>query len=247
MGNNLFDFSETKITTIMKTNIRTLLTVLFAGLFYASAFAQVGRIEQTTVEYEKNNVDALTVTMKPERKDIQKAFDDWMDDRYNINMKGGGLFGDKNLRSAEDVNIPAISTDNISFFTETEEVNGETRMTIFASYGLSNFIEADDYKAYTGLEDIFDGFLSSYLPEYYEERVAEARKELEDFREEVEETEKDIRENEERITDLQRENEEKRSELKELERKIADAKKMLDKREEIRREVRRQVTGLRNK
>lgn len=227
----------------MKTSIRTIATLLIAALFYVSAFAQVGRIEQTTVEYDKQSVDALTVTMKPERKDIQKAFDDWMDDRYDINMKGGGLFSDKNFRQAEAVSIPAISPDNVTLYTKTEERNGETRMTIFASRGLGNFVEEDEYSAFTGLEDIFDGFLSSYLPEYYDERVAEAREELEDLREDVADAEKTIRKNEDDIRKLEKENEEKRNEIAKLKNDISEAEKMLDKREEIKREVRRQVTG----
>lgn len=223
------------------------MTLLLIGLFYVSAFAQVGRIEETTIEYEKQRVDALTVTMKPERKDIQKAFDDWMDDRYDINMKGGGLFSDKNFREAEAVNIPAISPDNVTLFSKTEERNGETRMTIFASRGLGNYIESSDYGAFTGLEDIFDGFLSTYLPEYYEDRVAEAREELEDLRKDLEDTRKDIEKNEKRIVDLQKENDEKRETVRNIERDITDAERVLDKREVLKREVRRQVTGRSNK
>lgn len=227
----------------MKTSNRLLLTLAFAALFISTAFAQVGRIEQTTIQHDKKSVDALTVTMKPERKDIQKAFDDWIDDRYNINMKGGGLFSGKNMRRAEAVNIPAISTGNITLYTNTEEQNGSTRMTIFASRGNDNFFEDGDYDAFTGLEDIMDNFLSSYLPEYYEERVAEAMEELEGLRKDREKAVDDISSNEEKIVKLKKENEELRNEVSDLEAKIDEAEKMLDKRKEIRKEVKRQVTG----
>jgi|AntRauTorckE5430_2_1112549.scaffolds.fasta_scaffold04007_4 cell division protein FtsB len=229
----------------MKTDIRILFTALLATFFYTAAFAQVGRIEQTIIQYDKQNVEALTVNMKPERKDIQKAFDDWMDDRYDISMKGGGLFSDKNIRTAEAVQIPAISPDKVTLISKTEERNGATHMSIFASRGLGNYIESDDYAAFTGLEDIFDGFLSTYLPEYYEERVAEAREELEDLRGDIEDVRKDINKNEEDIRDLQQENDDKRKEVIDLETKISGAEQLLRKREDIKREVRRQVTGIR--
>lgn len=220
----------------------TLLSLLLIFFLSATASAQVGRIEQTTVEHEKTRVDALTVTMKPERSDVQKAFDDWIDDRYDVNMKGGGLFSDKNMRRAEAVNIPAISTDNITLYTNTEERNGETRMTIFASRGNGNYVSDGDYKAFSGLEDIMDNFLSSYLPEYYEERVAEAKEELEDLKKDQKKAREDIADNEERIKKLNRENEKLESEISELDRKIAEAEKMLNKRQEIRTEVKREVT-----
>lgn len=227
----------------MKTMKRTTLTLLFIALFISSAFAQVGRIERTKVEHADNRVEALTVTMKPERKDIQKAFDDWMDDRYDVKMKGGGLFSDKNMERAEAVVIPAISTDNITLFAKTEETDCETRMTLFASRGLGNYIGADEYKAFAGLENVFDGFLSDYLPEYYEERVAEAREELEELRKDVTDTEDDIADNEKKIEKLRGENLDKRKELIELEKKVSDARKMLEEREKQRRKVNRSVAG----
>lgn len=227
----------------MKTSNRLLLTLAFAALFISTAFAQVGRIEQTTIQHDKKSVDAVTVTMKPERKDIQKAFDDWIDDRYDIDMKGGGLFSDKNMRRAEAVNIPAISTENITLYVSTEETSGQTRMTIYASKGNGNFFEDSDYSAFTGLEDIMDNFLSNYLPEYYEERVAEAMEELEDLKKDRKKATEDIADNEEKIIKLKKDNEELRNEVSDLEAKIEEAEKMLNMRKEIRTEVKRQVTG----
>lgn len=226
--------------------LRNYLPLLITLILSTTAAAQVGRIQQTTVEHADNRVDALTVTMKPERKDIQKAFDDWIDDRYDINMKGGGLFGDKNMRRAEAVNIPAISTENITLYTKTEETGGQTRMTVYASKGNGNFFEDDDYSSFTGLEDVMDNFLSSYLPEYYEERVAEAVKEIEDLRKDRKKTNEDITDNEERIVELKKENEELRTEIDKLDAQIEEAEKMLDKRKQIRKEVNRQVTGRRD-
>ena len=216
-------------------------SILFLLLFTATSYAQVGRIQQTTVEYDDRMVDALTVTLTPERKDAQKAFDDWIDDRYDINMKGGGLFSDKNIRSAEMVRIPAISTDDITLVARTEERGGETRMTLFAMKANGNSVEAEDYRAFSGIEDVFDGFLSDFLPEYYEERVAEAREELEDLKKDFGKHQEDITDNEDKIKKLQKENEEHRREMTDLDRKIKDAERQLEERQAARRAVNRSV------
>ena len=218
-----------------------LVLISFSGANFLTA--QVGRIESTTITYEDKAVDALTVTMKPARKDIQKAFDDWMDDRYDINMKGGGLFSDKNLRSAEAVTIPAVSPDNISLFVRTEERGGESTMTLFASRGLENFIGKREMSAFAGLEDVFDSFLSYYLPEYYQERVAEAQEMLADLRDDFSDKEEKISKNDKEIKKLQKENAELREELKSLERDINAAERTLDKRKDTRREVRRKMSS----
>lgn len=224
----------------MKTFQYLVLTLVFIS-FSASAYAQVGSIEMATVEYDKQNVDALMVSMKPERKDVQKAFDDWINDRYDINMKGGGLFSDKNTRMAEAVSIPAVSSDNINLMTMTEETGRETKMYLFASRGLSNFIERNEREAFDGMERVFDSFLSSYLPEYYEERVAEAEEELEDLRKDLEKNQDDIKKNEKEIRDLREENEELAQEADELRDKIRDSEKMLNDRRSTRRKISRDL------
>ena len=221
-------------------NFFSLLLVIFTS---AAAVAQVGRIEKTVIDYDKQRVDALTVSIKPARKDIQKAFDDWMDDRYDINMKGGGLFSDKNMRQAEAVTIPAISDENITLMARTEERGGETYMTLFATRGLGNYITSADYRAFDGMERVFDAFLSDYLPEYYEERVAEAREELEDLRDDLADAEEDVQDNEKKIEKLRRENEELRTSMTELRQKITDAERNLNERERTRRQVRQAVSG----
>ena len=214
-----------------------ILFILLLGVNHLSA--QVGRITSTSISYEEQMVAALTVSVKPARKDIQQAFDDWLDDRYDVNMKGGGLFGDKNLRSAEAIMIPTISAENISLFVRTEERGGKTHMTMFASRGLGNFIGLNEEKAFSGLEEVFDGFLSFYLPEYYEERVVEAQEALAELRDEFSDTERDITKNEKEIKKLQVENAELRQELKSLERDIDAAERLLEKRKDARLAVKR--------
>lgn len=217
------------------------LILLITFLTTTCLSAQVGRIETTSISYEDQMVDALTVTIQPARKDIQNAFADWMDDRYDINVKGGGLFSDKNTRRAEAVNIPAISPDNISIFTRTEERGDQTRMTLFASRGLQNFIGQRETSAFRGLENVFDGFLSFYLPEYYEERVMEAQEQLQDLRDDLADTNNDIAKNEEDIKKLRNENEELRDTANKLEQEINTAERMLERRQQQRREVNRRL------
>ncbi len=219
---------------------KTIHSLILLLVFSLTAGAQVGRIQETTLEVDDRRVDALVVNLKPERKEVQDAFDDWMKDRYDANMKGGGLFSSKETRRAEDIIIPAISGDRINLRTRTEEQGDESRMYLYADRG-GNFIDRGDYRAFTGLENIFDSFLSFYLPEYYEERVAEAQEELSDLQDDLEDNEKDYRKNEEEIADLQEENRELLEKREELSRKIQDAERALRERESMRSTVGREL------
>jgi hypothetical protein len=221
-----------------------LLAILFF-LFWGShsASAQSLGIRPTTVEYDKERVPALEVSVTPPRKDLQDAFDDWMQDNYDINMKGGGLFSDKNLRRAEAVTLEPVSTDQINLFTKTVEQRGSTTMYLFASQGLGNYFTRQDEAAFAGLEKIFDDFLSSYLPEYYDMRIAEASEALEDLRDDLADVRKDIKDNEEEIRKLKKENIDLEEDVRELENAIRDAENSLQQRRAARQRVIQKTGG----
>lgn len=108
-----------------------------------------------------------------------------MKDGYNINMKGGGLFGDKNLRTTEGVVVSSISSDRINFFTKTNTQGGETKRYLFVSRGLQHYIQPSEIEAFDGKEALFADFLASYLPDYYQQRVNEAVVAQEDLRKDL--------------------------------------------------------------
>lgn len=205
--------------------------------------AQSTTIRSTTVEFEKQQVPALRASITPPRKDLQDAFEDWMDDTYDINMKGGGLFSDKEIRSAEDISLAPVSSDRINLFTKTIASKNETNMYLFAARGSQRFIGPDEATAFAGLEQIFDDFLSYYLPEYYAERVAEAKEELEDLQDDLKDLRDDIADNEEKIQQLRKENIDLESEAGELEKAIRDAEALLEKRRNTQQRVNRQLRG----
>jgi predicted ribosome quality control (RQC) complex YloA/Tae2 family protein len=196
----------------MKAAVKLSLIILFvfSGLVIS---AQSNQMQTTKAEYNDRQVDALSIDIRPSRKEVQKAFSDWMKERYDVKMKGGGLFGDKNLEESEAVVIPTISPDNISIITQTNEMNGMTQMTLFASRGLGNFVDRSREDAFMGLEKLFDAFLSDYLPEYYDQRVTEAEKALADLEKEYEGVERDIEKNQSDMQELRKDNEKLRANL----------------------------------
>ena len=198
-------------------------------------------IRETTVDYDKQRVAALTASITPPRKDLQDAFEDWMDDTYDINMKGGGLFSDKNIRQAEDVTLPAVADGPITLYTKTVSDDEMTNMYLFAARGEDDFIPLSNSTAFAELERLFDDFLSFYLPEYYEERVAEAVEQLEELRDDLADLRDDIADNEKKIQDLRKENIDLEAEAGELEKAIRDAEAQLERRRDARQRISRQL------
>jgi Skp family chaperone for outer membrane proteins len=227
----------------MHFDFRFLAILLFLLWGTPLASAQSLGIRSTTVEYEKEQVPALQVSVMPPRKDLQDAFEEWIQDTYDINMEGGGLFSDKNLRRAEGVILAPVSADKINLFTKTVEQRASTTMYLFASKGLGNYFTRQDEAAFAGLERVFDEFLGSYLPEYYEMRITEATETLEDLRDDLDDLRNDIQDNEEEIRKLKKENIDLEEEVRELESAIREAENNLQQRRNARQRVIQKVSG----
>ena len=219
------------------------IATLFALLLPLTSPLAAQTIRETTVEYDKERIDALMVSVTPARKDLQKAFEDWMDDTYDVNMKGGGWFSDKNIRRAEDATLPAVAGEPITLYTKTVSDDNKTEMYVFAARSENDFIPRSNTSAFAGMERLFDAFLSSYLPEYYEERIAEATEMLEDLRKDLDDVREDIRDNEEKIRDLRQENLDLEEEAGKLENEIRSAETELQQRRDARIRVNQTLRG----
>lgn len=212
--------------------------LLFFFLTTLPLAAQLPEVRSALVSYEKENVTAWTTKVPADRKTTQNAFSDWIDERYQINMKGGGWFGNKNIRTAEEVKLPAVANFPVSLIVRTEEnPNGTSRMALFALRPGSNGKDITDERAQSALQSIFDSFLTDWLPTYYAEREAAAREKLEDLRETFTDREEAVADNTEEIEALRKENEELRREMEQLRGQIERANATLKERSNARQAV----------
>lgn len=199
------------------------MSILFCVWAAVFGYAQTLTVNTSQVEYEDDEVASVQVKVSPDRSSLQDAFEDWMDDNYDVKMRRKGLFGDKEIRQAEAVRIPSITSDQINLYTKTVEEEEYTEMSLFASRGLANYIELDeDQAAFEVMENMMATFLASYLPSYYEERVEQAKETLSDLQEELADARDDFADNQEEIEDLQKENQKLNEQIGLLQQSIQD-------------------------
>jgi hypothetical protein len=203
------------------------ITFLFSFLILASFSVQAQEVELREGSFQRDDASrpGIQATLPTsEVKEVKKAFSDFMDDRYDVNMKGVGFLTNKDELSAEKVNIASLSDETVDLYAHVvESRNGQgTQMTLFAAKGYDIYIDSDrSYGEYRNLRGLMVEFLDSYLVEEYRERVEEAKENVAELREDRSDVQEDIQSNEEDIKDSQ-------ERIKKLEEEIAQLKAELD-------------------
>lgn len=177
--------------------------------------AQVLNISNETLIHESKERSAIKVMIAPDSKEVKKAFKNFMDDRYNVDIEGIGFLKNKDVLYTEPTVVAPISSQQMKLYTKVVGENGQTAMYVFGQLGYNNQISpVANYSEYFAMRDLTVEFLNKLLPNYYQDIVEDQQDDVADLQDDRDDMRKKMNKNKEKIADLQKENEE-------LERKIA--------------------------
>lgn len=206
------------------------LFLVFCTLF-TTVQAQNLSIEYQQVSYEDTDFPAVHVVLHPSPNKVKQAFKDFMKDKYDVKMKGIGFLSNKDVLSAEQVNISAITDKTIDFRAKIVEDNDQTHLDIFGSFGYDLSISKEDYPtAYRNMRNIVLEFINEFLPNYYQERIDQTQEQISDLNKDIEGYEQDYQNNLDKITKLKKDNEDLKKELEMANSALENAKKTLENR-----------------
>jgi len=213
-------------------NTRNFLTAIALILISTLTInAQNLTVENATVNIEDKQVPAVKVVMSPAPDKVKDAFRDYINDKHDVKMKGIGFLSNKDVLTAEAVQIPAITSNNMDFKAKIVENGDNTEMYVIGTLGYDINISPDNYRMeYRAMKNITVNFLNEFLPEYYQERVDETQDMLSDLRDDRNDLRDDLADNKEEIADLEKKNRELNAELTSTETKIKEAEMKLDNR-----------------
>lgn len=190
---------------------------IFSFLWLSLMSAQVFEPELGNVEHNNDNRACWQVSIAPEPKVLKEAWIDYMDDTYDIKLKGMGLFQNKDVLTAEEIQFPKIGNGQVNFYTRVTEDNYGSSMQVFASnVGGAYLDNSNNKEGFSAMREIMEEFLKNYLPKYHQKMIAQTRgrieelnKESNDLKEEIEAAEEEIQELQQKIEEMIDENEEK--------------------------------------
>lgn len=197
------------------------------------------------VNYEKETYPAVVVAMEPEAKAVKKAFEDFMKDKYDVHLRGIGFLANKDVISAEKVTIPKLSDKQLDFHAKVIEEDDITRMSVFAILGYDISVsKANENTDFIAMKNIVGEFLDDYLPNYYQEKLEEAKDQVESLEKDRKDYRGTIEDNKKEIEKLQKENEKLSEKLEESESELNAA---LEKQSELQTKLESIKNQLRNK
>lgn len=214
----------------MKNTILVFLTLLFAGHL---AYAQTFEFTEGMVTHKDGLRSSIRVYLTPSPKDVKKAWKDYIEKEFDADVDGIGLFTNKDLLTAEQVQIRTISDKELDLYNEVLETPDRTEMNVFAALGYDVYLSKEKHpEAYEGLRTLTFNFVKSFLPNYLEKEIEDQREEVKDLQEDIVDMKKKIEKNKEKIESLQKENVELEQKIVEAEAKLERSTSELDSKRE---------------
>lgn len=209
---------------------KIIITLIILALTFPAAAQQLNMLDGM-VQYQKRDYPGVIVQMEPDPKTVKKAWEDYIRQEHDINMKGIGFLTNKDVLTAEEVSFPAISTKKMDFYTKVIEENDATKMMVFAALGYNIPIDKDrNYKEYIAMKAVVSDFIDNFLPAYYMERLETAKSTVADLEDDQKDLREDIEDNKKEIRDLIKENEKLQKKLNKSQDELETALELLSKR-----------------
>ena len=207
--------------------LKLIFSTLFLLFFSFSLIGQKLVVSDEVIRYEDQDRMSIQVNLDPEPKAIKDALDDFMDDQYNVNLKGFGFLANKDVLSAEQVSLPQVSEKAFDlYFRVVKNVDG-SQLNAFASFGYDVHINPEKYpEAYQELKNIVNHFLNSFLPDYYSGKVEATREFITDLQKDQEEMLEQTEQNKKAL-------DEAATQLKVQQTELTDIRKLLPESERI--------------
>ncbi len=220
----------------MKSLYHFLSLLFIVALCTLPVKAQYAEISSNTVHHVDEIRDSWSALVDAPADDLKKAWKKHLDDHHQVDVKGVGLFSNKDILTAEDAQISSLSNQAVHLYAKVVEKGAGSEISVFAVPTTGQSWNHKDHRQESeALKEMLEQFLESYLVEYHQEELDQARKNLsklqddeQDLKEKVQKNKDDIRKMEQEITELKRENEDHVREIEQLESDIKTAEKVVE-------------------
>jgi len=217
------------------------LILSLALAFYLPATAQTYKIDTAAINFENKQRPCLQVKYDASPKTVKKAWDDFFKKNYDIKVKGIGFLTNKEIITATDVSIAAISDKRTNVYASVTDAPGDrSELSFFMSFGYDFFIGPDNYAAeFAGMKKILNDFSMEFLTDFYGSEASRITGEIKGLEKDIKKNNKDIKQNTRKArkkssevasgmqaknTSLQMENDQKKIKISDLVKEIETIK-----------------------
>lgn len=159
--------------------------------------AQTYKIDTAKINFENKERPALYVKYDAPPKTVKKAWDDFFKKNYDVKVKGINFFTNKEIITATDITIPAISDKRMNMYASVTDASGDrSELKYFTSFGYDFFIGPDNYATeFAGMKKILNDFSMEFLADYYGSEASRVTNEIKRLEKDISKNNKDIKRN----------------------------------------------------
>lgn len=110
-----------------------------------SMFSQTIDLSKKMIEHNKGYRDAIVAEIEPSSKKVKGTWKSYLNDNYDVKLKGFGLFTNKDVLYVEGVKLNELSKKRINIYTKFKNAGGTTKMIVFASLGYDIYFSQQEY------------------------------------------------------------------------------------------------------
>lgn len=205
--------------------------------FSLQSSAQTYTIDTATILFENQQRPCFRVKYDASPKTVKKAWDDFFRKNYSVKVKGIGFLTNKEIITATDVTIGAISDKRMNMYASITEAPGDrSELDFFSSFGYDFFIGPDNYPTeFTAMKKILNDFSMDFLIDFYGSEASRVTREMTGLEKDIKKNNKDINKNTKKArkksadvangmqaknTSMQMENDQKKIRITELSKEI---------------------------
>jgi len=159
--------------------------------------AQTYKIDTSTITFENVNRPCLTVKYDASPKTVKKAWDDYFKKTYDVKVKGIGFLTNKEVITATDMSLPAISEKRMNMYANVVDAPGDrSELSYFMSFGYDFFIGPENYPTeFAAMKKILNDFSVEFLTDYYYSEASRMTKEIKGLEKDISQNNKSIKKN----------------------------------------------------
>lgn len=173
------------------------LVLSLAIAFCLQLTAQTYKIDTSTITFENVNRPCFTVKYDASPKTVKKAWDDYFKKTYDVKVKGIGFLTNKEVITATDMSLPAISEKRMNMYASVVDAPGDrSELSYFVSFGYDFFIGPENYPTeFAAMKKILNDFSVEFLTEYYYSEASRMTKEIKSLESDISKNNKSIKKN----------------------------------------------------
>jgi len=173
------------------------LIIGLAIAFCLNLTAQTYKIDTSTITFENVNRPCLTVKYDASPKTVKKAWDDYFKKTYDVKVKGIGFLTNKEVITAIDMSLPAISEKRMNMYASVVDAPGDrSELSYFMSFGYDFFIGPENYATeFAAMKKILNDFSVEFLTDYYYSEASRMTSEIKKLEKDISQNNKSIKKN----------------------------------------------------